>query len=303
MSQRPRRLRRSQLAVPGSSEKMIEKAAASAADHVFMDLEDAVAPIAKPAARGKIVHALKTLDWGKKTRCVRVNDLGTEWCHDDIIEVVTGAAEHLDTIMLPKALRASDVLFVDTLLSQLEKKLKLTRRIGLEVLIEEVEGLQNVDEIARSCPRLEAIIFGMGDYSASHGVDILSIGGTSDYPGDIWHYARFRLVMAARAAGIDAVDGPFGNFRDDEGFRREAKRAKTLGCVGKWAIHPAQIEPALEIFSPRQSDVDMARKMAAAYARAEADGIGSVNVDGMMVDAASIRILNNVIQRADLIGM
>ena len=162
MSERPRRLRRSQLAVPGSSEKMLEKAAASAADHVFMDLEDAVAPIAKPAARAKIVHALKTLDWGKKTRCVRINDLGTEWCHDDIIEVVTGAADYLDTIMLPKALRASDVLFVDTLLAQLEKKLKLKKRIGLEVLIEEVEGLQNVNEIAASCPRLEAIIFGMG---------------------------------------------------------------------------------------------------------------------------------------------
>ncbi len=297
------RLRRSQLSVPGSSEKMLAKGAASAADHVFCDLEDAVAPSAKPSARHNIVDALNNLDWGKKTRCVRVNNVNTQWCFEDIITVVEGARENLDTIMLPKALCAADVLFADKLLGQLEKKLGLRKKIGLEVLIEEVEGLQNVDEIARSCERLEAIIFGMGDYSASHGIDVREIGGETGYPGDIFYYPRFRLVMAARAAGIDPVDGPFANFKDEEGYRREAKRAMALGCVGKWAIHPAQIEPALEVFSPSSREVAFAREIAAAYAAAEAEGQGSVNINGIMVDAASIRLFENTLRKADLIGM
>lgn len=304
MSQRPLRLRRSQLAVPGSSEKMLGKGAASAADHVFCDLEDAVAPSAKESARHQIVDALNNLDWGKKTRCVRVNDTTTQWCYEDIITVVEGAGENLDTIMVPKVMDGADVLFADKLISQLEQKLNLKKRIGLEVLIEEVEALQNVEEIATASPRLEAMIFGMGDYSASMGVDMREIGGANaSYPGDIWHYARFKITVAARAAGIDAVDGPYANFKDDDGFRVECKRANTLGMVGKWAIHPAQIEPALETFSPRDKDVAMAREMAEVYAKAEAEGLGSVNHKGMMVDAASIRLLNNIIKKADLIGM
>src|SRR6266566_3086979 len=225
--ERPRRLRRVQLSVPGSSEKMMAKAAASAADHVFLDLEDAVAPSAKVGARGKIV----------------------------------------------------------------------------EVLIEEVQALENVEQICKAHPRLECVIFGMGDYSASQGIDIRSIGSQSPYPGDIWHYPRFRMVMAARSAGIDPVDGPYANFRNPEVFREECRRAMILGCVGKWAIHPAQIEPALEIFTPKQEDVDRARKLAAAYAKAEAEGLGAVDVDGLMIDAASIRILNNTLRKAELIGM
>jgi citrate lyase subunit beta/citryl-CoA lyase len=282
---------------------MMKKAAGSAADHVFLDLEDAVAPNMKVEARGMIVNALNSLDWGVKTRCVRVNDSRTPYCYEDIITVMEGAHENLDTIIVPKVLNAADVIFADTLISQIEMKMNLKRKIGLEVLIEEVEGLQNVEEIASSCPRLEAVIFGMGDYSASHGIDMRSIGGKSDYPGDIWHYARFRMVMAARAAGIDPVDGPFGDFSDDDGFRVECKRAMILGCVGKWAIHPAQIDPAIEIFSPTERQVERARKMAEAYAKAEANGLGSVNVDGVMVDAASIRISNNILKKADLIGM
>lgn len=299
----PMRLRRSQLSVPGSSEKMLAKAAQSAADHVFCELEDAVAPSAKPGARHTIVNALKSLDWGKKTRCVRINDVATEWCHEDIITVVEGARDKLDTIMLPKAMRASDVHFVDLLLSQLETKLKLTKRIGIEVLIEEVQALASVEEIARASSRVEAIIFGMGDYSASQQIEMREIGGASGYPGDIFHYPRFRIAMAARAAGVDPIDGPFANFKDDEAYRREAKRALALGFVGKWAIHPAQIEPALEVFSPRPEDVARARSLAAAYAKATAEGIGSVNVGGVMVDAASVRLLQNTIRKADLIGM
>jgi citrate lyase subunit beta / citryl-CoA lyase len=301
--ERPKRLRRVQLSVPGASEKMMAKAAASAADHVFLDLEDAVAPSAKVESRAKIVTALKTLDWGKKTRCVRINDLTTKYAYEDIITVVEGAGDYLDTIMVPKVLSGADVYFAATLLHQIEQKLGMTRKIGIEVLIEEVQALQNLEEICAAHPRLECVIFGMGDYSASQQIMSRAVGGASGYPGDIWHYPRFRLAMAARAAGIDPVDGPFANFRDPDTFREECRRAMMLGCVGKWAIHPAQIEPALEVFSPTAEEVAQARKLAAAYAKAEAEGIGSVNVDGVMVDAASIRILNNTIRKAELIGM
>jgi citrate lyase subunit beta / citryl-CoA lyase len=304
MQEKPRRLRRVQLSVPGSSEKMMAKAAASAADHVFLDLEDAVAPSAKVDARDKIVTALNALDWGRKTRCVRINDLSTRYAYQDIITVVEGAGRNLDTIMVPKVLSGADVHFAATLLHQIEQNIGLERRIGIEVLIEEVQALQNVEEICRASPRLECVIFGMGDYSASQGIDIRSVGGENPYPGDIWHYPRFRMTMAARAAGIDPVDGPYANFRNPDAYREECRRANSLGCVGKWAIHPAQIDIALEVFTPRQDDVDRARKLASAYARAEAEGLGAVNVDGVMVDVASIRILRNtVLSKADLIGM
>jgi citrate lyase subunit beta/citryl-CoA lyase len=282
---------------------MLAKAAASAADHVFLDLEDAVAPSAKVDARSKIVTALRTLDWGKKTRCVRINDLGTQWAYEDIIHIVENAGEYLDTIMVPKVMSASDVRFVGTLLRQIEKKIGLKRPIGIEALIEEVEAMQEIDNIARADPRLECIIFGAGDYSASQGIDIASIGGDSAYPADIWHYPRYRLVVAARAAGIDPVDGPFANFKDPESFRVECRRAMILGCVGKWAIHPAQIDVALEEFSPSQEAVDRARRLEAAYAVAEAEGKGSISIEGTMVDAASVRIIRNILKKADLIGM
>ncbi len=301
---RPRRCRRVQLSTPGSSEKMIQKASESKADHVFLDLEDAVAPSQKRDARKKIVQGLKSLDWTGKTRCVRINDLTTEYAFEDIIEIVEGAGEHLDTIMMTKVLTPSDVLFADTLLNQLEKKLKLKNRIGLEALIEEVEGMQNVDAIARSTPRLECLVFGMGDFSASMGVTNKNVGDSSGYLGDVWHYARFRLIMACRAAGIDPVDGPYADFRNAEGYREECKRSMILGCVGKWAIHPSQIDIALAEYSPRPEDVTRARMLAAAYAEAEAKGLGAINVDGVMVDVASIRILRNtVLNKADLYGM
>ncbi|MGB3071839.1 MAG: CoA ester lyase [Ottowia sp.] len=302
---RPRRARRVQLSTPGSSEKMMAKAAASAADHVFLDLEDAVAPSQKVAARGKIVEALNTLDWGQKVRCVRINDLSTEYAYEDIIEVVEGAGRNLDTIMMTKVTSAADVLFADRLLSMMEKKLKLERRIGLEALIEEVEGMQNIESIARSSDRLECLIFGMGDFSASMGISLdAAIGGHSPYPGDMWHYARFRLVMACRAAGLDPVDGPYADFNNGEGYRNECSRAGTLGCVGKWAIHPNQIAIAREVFSPDPAKVATARKIVQEYAAAEAAGSGSINVDGVMVDVATVRLLRNgVLSRADLYGM
>lgn len=302
---RPRRARRVQLSTPGSSEKMMAKAAASHADHVFLDLEDAVAPNQKVAARKKIVEALNTLDWGDKVRCVRINDLSTEYAYEDIIEVVEGAGRNLDTIMMTKVTSAADVLFADRLLAMMEKKLKLERRIGLEALIEEVEGMQNIESIARSTDRLECLIFGMGDFSASMGVSLdAAIGSNSAYPGDMWHYARFRLVMACRAAGLDPVDGPYADFRNDEGFREECRRAGTLGCVGKWAIHPNQIAIAREVFSPDPDKVASARRLVAEYATAEAAGSGAIKVDGVMVDVATVRLLRSgILSRADLYGM
>ncbi len=303
MSEKPKRARRSQLSVPGSNEKMLQKAAASAADHVFCDLEDAVAPSAKVEARSKISWALNNLDWGRKTRCVRINDVTTEWCHGDIIEIVETAGANLDTIMLTKPYSAADVIFLDRMLNQLEKKLKLERKIGIEVLIEEVQALQNVEAIATCSERMECLIFGMGDYSGSQGIDIVNIGASADYPGDIFHFARFRITMAARAAKIDAVDGPFGDFKDEAGFRQEARRARSLGMVGKWAIHPAQIAPALEIFSPTPDAVAKARNMAAAYREAEAKGLGAVQIDGVMIDVAVLRLVKNTLDQADLYGL
>ncbi|MEQ9434263.1 CoA ester lyase [Hyphomonas sp.] len=300
---KPKRLRRSQLAVPGISEKMLTKAAASDADHVFCDLEDAVAPSSKPAARQTIISALNELDWGNTVRCVRINDTTTQWCYEDIITVVEGARENLDTIMLAKATSVADVLFVDKLLSQLEQKLGLKKRIGLECLIEEVEAMHNVWDIAHSCERLECLIFGMGDYAASQGMVIKNLGVKGDYPGDLFHYPRYELTIACRAAGIDAVDGPYGDYVDEESYRHECTRSLTIGMVGKWAIHPSQIAPANEIFSPSRHDVDFAREVIQVYRKAEAEGIGSVGHKGVMVDAASARYFQTTVDRADLIGM
>jgi citrate lyase subunit beta/citryl-CoA lyase len=299
VSQKPKRARRSQLSVPGSNDKMLQKAAASAADHVFCDLEDAVAPNAKVEARSKTCWALNNLDWGKKTRCVRINDVTTEWCHGDLIEVIEKAGNSVDTIMLTKPYTAADVIFVDRMLTQLEKKLRLQRRIGIEVLIEAVQALQNVEAISTCSDRVECLVFGMGDYSASQGIDIFG----AQYPGDIFHYARFRLTMAARAAGIDAVDGPFGDFKDDAGYRAEAQRARSLGMVGKWAIHPAQIAPALEVFSPTADAVANARRVEKAMREAMARGLGAVEIDGMMMDVAVLRLVRNVLDKADLYGL
>lgn len=298
------RLRRCELSTPGSNEKMIEKALGTAADVVFLDLEDAVAPNQKTEARAKVIEALRTLNWGRKTRAIRMNNIETEYAYQDVIEVVEKAGEHLDVIIIPKVKAARDVFWVDTLLTQIETRLRLKKKIALEVLIEEVQALINVEEIARSSPRLEAIIFGPGDFSASQGVRMTTIGGSiTTYPGDIWHYARSKIVVAARAAGIDAIDGPYADFRNPDGYREEAIRSVTMGFTGKWAIHPSQIEIANQVYSPTKEEVDRARRLEAAYAKAEAEGLGAVTFEGVMIDAASVRIIRNVIDKANLIGM
>jgi citrate lyase subunit beta/citryl-CoA lyase len=301
---RPFRLRRSELSTPGTSEKMMEKAAASDADLVFLDLEDAVAPSEKERARGPIVDALNGLDWGRKTRAVRINGTHTHWCAEDLIEVVTGAGQNLDVIIIPKVKAPRDVWFVDTLLTQLEQKLGLEPgRIGLELLIEETEALARVEEIAGCCPRLEALILGVGDLSASQGMRLGHIGvAKGKYPGDIWHYARTRMIVAARANGIDAIDGPFADFRDADGYREEAQWATALGAVGKWAIHPAQIEIANDVFSPTESEVRRARAVIKDMREAEAAGQGAANRNGTMIDAATARIFELILERAERTG-
>jgi citrate lyase subunit beta / citryl-CoA lyase len=297
------RLRRSELSTPASSPKMIEKAMGTAADMVFLDLEDAVAPSQKEAARKNAIAALRDLDWGKKLRAVRVNGADTRWAYDDVIEVVEGAGDKLDVIIIPKPKAPRDVWFFDTLLTQLEMKLGLKTKIGLEALIEESAALAHVEEIAACSPRLEALILGFGDLSASQG---MRFGVASDpayrYPGDIWHHARGRMITAARANGIDAIDGPFANFRDPEGYRREATWAAALGAVGKWAIHPDQIELANDVFAPTPHEIETARKMRDAYEAAMKGGAGAAGAGGMLVDAVAVRIFENVLERARLTG-
>lgn len=295
------RARRSELATPASSERMCEKAARSGADLVFLDLEDACAPNAKEAARTTAVGALTGLDWGLTVRAVRVNGIGTPWCHDDIIEVVTGARESLDVLIVPKARTARDVWWVDVLLTQLELKLRLERPIALEVLIEEAEGLANALEIARSSPRLEAIIFGAGDLSASQRARVDgNFDPVGEYPGDFWHYARVQVVTAARAAGIDAIDAPYPAYQDPDGYRRAATHASLLGFDGKWAIHPGQLPIAHEVFAPTEAEVADARASIEAYRRSEAAGVGAIGRDGRLVDAAHMRLAANVLYKASL---
>jgi len=294
----PSRPRRSELATPASNEHMCEVAARAGADLVFLDLEDACAPTAKESARATAVAALTDLDWGHTVRAIRINGLDTQWCHDDIVEVVSGARDALDVIIVPKVLNARDVWWVDVLLTQLETKLGLTQPIALEALIEEAEGLLNVQEIARASERLEAIIFGAGDLSASLRARVDgNFQPAGDYPGDYWHAVRVQVLAAARAAGIAAIDAPYPGYRDADGYRRAATQASMLGYDGKWAIHPDQVPIANAVFTPTDEEVAEARAIMDDYRRAEADGVGSVGRNGKLVDAALMRHAANVLRR------
>jgi citrate lyase subunit beta/citryl-CoA lyase len=278
---------------------MCTVAARSGADLVFLDLEDACAPAAKESARATAVAALTGLDWGETIRAIRINGLDTEWCHGDIIEVVTGARDALDVIIIPKVLTARDVWWVDVLLTQLEAKLGLERRIALEALIEEAEGMLNVREIAGASSRLEAIIFGAGDLSASLRARVDgNFEPAGDYPGDYWHAVRVQVLAAARATGVAAIDAPYPGYRDEAGYRRAATHASLLGFDGKWAIHPDQVPIAHEVFTPTADEVARARAIVDDYRQAEARGIGAVGRDGKLVDAAMMRHAANVLARA-----
>ncbi|QFG24213.1 CoA ester lyase [Actinomadura sp. WMMB 499] len=298
------RPRRSELATPANDARMCEKAAKSGADLVFLDLEDACAPAAKEAARATAVAALTGHDWGRTARAVRVNGLDTRWCHDDVIEVVTGARDALDVLIVPKARTARDVWWVDVLLTQLEEKLDLRKRIGLEVLIEEAEGLANATEIARASSRLEAVIFGAGDLSASmHARVDGNFDPLGDYPGDFWHHARVQVLTAARTAGVDAIDAPYPAYRDPDGYRRAAVHASLLGFDGKWAIHPSQIPIANEVFAPTPDEIAEAREAMDVYGSASDSGTGAIGRDGRLVDAAHMRLAENTLRKAALAGL
>ena len=297
------RLQRSELAVPGSNPGMFEKAANSEADYVFLDCEDAVIPDDKAQARKNIIQALNEVNWRGKTMSVRINGLDTHYMYRDVVDIVEQAGDRLDTILIPKVGTPADVYVVDCLLTQIEVAKGLKKRIGIECLIETALGGANVNAIAQSSKRLEALHFGVADYAASLRARTVVIGGlNADYPGDQWHAALVGMVTACRAFGLRAIDGPFGDFSDADGYRLAAKRAAALGYEGKWAIHPSQIPLANEIMSPPAAEVNRAQRVLVALEEAAKAGKGAAQLDGKMIDAASERMARNIVRQAEMIG-
>src|SRR3989475_11593054 len=299
------RPRRSCLSVPGSSPKMLSKAPALPADEVFMDLEDSVAPAAKEEARGNIIQALKEGDWTGKTVVVRVNGVSTKWCFRDVIEVVENAAQYLDCIMIPKVEQATDVTFVADLLRMIEDTTGLENRIGLEIQIETATGITNIDAIAAASYRAETLIFGPADMSASLGLPTVTAGlPMPGYPGDHWHFVLMRILVAARAAGLQAIDGPYLVIRDLDGFREMAVRARALGYDGKWALHPGQIDVLNEVFTPSQDEFDKAEAVLEAYRHAtDVQLTGAVMFGTEMIDEASRKMAEQLAMRGLAAGM
>ncbi|WP_416898343.1 MAG: HpcH/HpaI aldolase/citrate lyase family protein [Minwuia sp.] len=312
------RLNRCELAVPGSSPKMFEKAAKSDADVIFLDLEDAVAPDDKPQARKNIIEALNDIDWGNKTMSLRINGLDTHYMYRDVVDVMEQGGERLDLIMIPKAGTASDIYALDMLVTQIETAVGRKKRIGFEMIIETALGMANVDEIAAASPRNESLHFGVADYAASTKARTTVIGGPNpdygvltdpaedgsrDYHwGDMWHYAVARMVVAARANGLRPIDGPFGDFSDPDGYKAQARRSAILGCEGKWAIHPSQIGGANEVFTPSEKEVNKAKRILEAMEQAQKEGRGAVALDGRLIDIASIKQAEALVKQAELIA-
>ena len=312
------RVNRSELAVPGSSPQLFEKAAASGVDVVFLDLEDAVAPDQKEAARRNIIQAINEIDWGAKTLSVRINGLDTQYMYRDVVEVLEQAGNRLDLIMIPKVGTAADVYAVDMLVTQVEAAKGRQKRLGFELIIETALGMANIHEIAKASRRNESLHFGVADYAASTRARTTGIGGVNpDYAvltdkaedgtrdvhwGDMWHYAIARMVVAARANGLRPIDGPFGDFADPDGFRAQARRAAVLGCEGKWAIHPSQVALANEVFTPPAKEVERARRILVAMEQATKEGKGAVSLDGRLIDIASIRQAEALVATADRIA-
>jgi citrate lyase subunit beta/citryl-CoA lyase len=307
MSERSRNLpRRSCLSVPGSSEKMLAKAPGLGADMVFLDLEDAVAPMEKPAARDKVVKAINDLDWGDAVLCVRVNAWDTEWTYRDVITIVEGASERLDELMLPKVESAAQVQALDMLLTQIEKSTGRQSRVGIEAQIETALGLINVDEICAASPRLETIILGPVDFSADMQMPSLA-GGLQipEYPGDYFHYVFMRILMAGRANNLQVIDGPYVKVRDPEGFRDFSTRTQILGFDGKWALHPDQVTILNEVFSCSQEQFDKAWDVLDAYEKAttEGDRKGAVMFGDEMIDEASRKVAKKIVMRGERAGL
>lgn len=301
------RVQRCELAVPGSSPEMFEKALNSGVDFVFLDLEDAVAPDDKVQARKNIIQALNDLDWKGHgiTVSVRINGLDTQYMVRDVVDLVEQAGSKIDTLLIPKAGVYADIYMVEAIVNQLEMQQGLKNRIGLEALIETALGMANVEDIARNGARgrLEALHFGVADYAASNRARTVNIGGLNpDYPGDQWHFAISRMTVACRAYGLRPIDGPFGDIKDPDGYKLAARRAAALGCEGKWAIHPTQIALANEVFTPPPAEVDKAKRILVALKEAAAQGKGAAALDGRLIDAASERMANNVVRIADAIA-
>ncbi|MGI8738772.1 MAG: HpcH/HpaI aldolase/citrate lyase family protein [Gammaproteobacteria bacterium] len=294
------RLQRSELAVPGTNTNMFEKSSKSEVDFIFLDLEDAVAPDDKTKARKNIIEALNDIDWRgrKKTMSIRINGLDTHYMYRDVVDILEQAGKNLDTILIPKVGVPGDVYLIDCLITQIEQAMDFgEHRIGIEVLIETALGMANVEAIATSSKRLEAMHFGVADYAASNRARTVNIGGLNpDYPGDQWHAALTRMTVACRAYGLRPIDGPFGDFNDKDGFVLAAKRAAALGIEGKWAIHPSQIELANDVFTPPDAEVKQARRMLEALEEASRQGKGAAQLDGRMIDAATARMAENVVR-------
>jgi malyl-CoA/(S)-citramalyl-CoA lyase len=311
------RLHRSELAVPGSNPSMFEKAARSAADVIFLDVEDAVAPDDKERARANIVQGLNDIDWGAKTMMVRINGLDTHYMYRDVIDIVE-ACPRLDMILIPKVGVPQDVYAIDMLVTQIESATQRTKRIGFEVLIETALGMANVEAIAQSSRRLEAMSFGVADYAASTRARTTVIGGVHRDSGvlsdkdeqgkreyfwtDPWHAAQTRMMVACRAYGLRPIDGPFGDFGDPEGYVAAANRAAVLGYEGKWAIHPSQIALANQVYTPSEAEVTKARRIMEAMAQAAREGKGAVSLDGRLIDIASIRMAEALLAKAGSIS-
>lgn len=318
ISQRPARLNRSELAVPATQARMIDKAANSDADIIFLDLEDAVAPADKVGARQNVINAVNQKDWGRKSVSYRVNGLDTHFMYRDLIDVVEACGNKLDLVMIPKIGSAADIYAIDMLLTQIETSKGFKKQIGIEALIETALGMQNITEIAKSSPRLESLHFGAGDYSASLHAATTHIGGTNEdyavishpdgngnrtsFLGDHHHHALSTLVVAARANGLRPVDSAFGDFSDPEGYKASARRAAALGCEGKWVIHPSQIDLANEIMGPDPQQIDRAKRILDALSEAAKEGRGAITFEGRMIDAANIRQAEMLVKKAGMIA-
>jgi len=308
----PARPNRCQLFGPGSNTKLFAKMAASAADVINMDLEDSVAPSDKATARANIIEAINTIDWGTKTVSVRINSLDTPYWYRDVVDLLEQASERLDMIMIPKVGCAEDIYAVDALITAVEAAMGRTKKVALEVIIESAAGIANVDAIAAASPRLQAMSLGAADFAASMGMQTTGIGGTQEnyymlrdgtqHWSDPWHWAQAAIVAACRTNGVLPVDGPFGDFSDDDGYRAQARRSATLGMVGKWAIHPKQIALANEVFTPSEAAVAEAREILAAMETAKANGEGATVYKGRLVDIASIKQAEVIVKQSEMIA-
>ncbi len=313
----PARPNRCQLFGPGSRPELFAKMASSAADVINLDLEDSVSPADKPAARANIIKAINEIDWGTKTLSVRINGLDTEFWYRDVVEILEQAGERIDLFMIPKAGNAKDIYAVDALASAIEMAKGRTKKVGFEVIIETALGFRNVAEIATASPRMQAMSLGAADFAASMGMQTTGIGGTQEnyymlppkeaaerphVYGDPWHGVTAAIVAACRSAGILPVDGPFGDFSDDEGFLAQARRAATMGMVGKWAIHPKQVALANSVFTPSEAQVSEARAILAAMKEAEEKGQGAAVYKGRLIDLASIRQAQVIVRQSEMIA-